>query len=298
MRTAAITALASATARYLRYSPVAAGKEWLWHHWVGPYITWRPITSTARTRFGARIRTKFPDTLQTYVFFFGVWEPAITRYVEQTLCQGDTVVDIGANVGYFSLLASSLVGPEGRVFAIEPSPSIFAELRANLDANAARNVYPIRAAVTDRRTTVTIHQHDVQSTIVGSHANRIGATSEATVQGAPLAELVSPDDIAMARLIKIDVDGAEWLVAQGMADVLPRLSPKTEILLEVTEETTRELGGSVTALLAIFAEVGYRAFEISNRYGVDFYVQPQAPELRPYDGKPFAQKDFVLKKVA
>jgi hypothetical protein len=80
-----------------------------------------------------------------------------------------------------------------------------------------------------------------------------------------------------ARLVKIDVEGAEWLVVQGMRDVLPQLRRDVEILVEVNPEALALFGASLEDFLAIFAAAGFDAFEIDNPYEGRFYIdRPRA----------------------
>ena len=76
----------------------------------------------------------------------GVWEPAATAAFRSLLSPGDVCVDVGAHVGYYTLLASKLVGPAGHVFALEPAPSTFEALSSNLASNAVTNVTALRFA--------------------------------------------------------------------------------------------------------------------------------------------------------
>ena len=77
------------------------------------HLAWRPFETTTTTRDGLRMRINFPDQIQERIYLFGVWEPVITRFVKSRLKPGDLFVDIGANVGYYSLLAAKLVRPGG-----------------------------------------------------------------------------------------------------------------------------------------------------------------------------------------
>ena len=95
------------------------------------HFAWRPFETTARTREGLRMQIRCPDQIQERIYLFGIWEPAITRFVKGRLKPGDLFVDIGANVGYYSLLAAKLVGSEGQVIAIEASPTIARKLEQN-----------------------------------------------------------------------------------------------------------------------------------------------------------------------
>ena len=80
------------------------------------------------------------DVIQRYCYVFGIWEPNITHWTEAFLREGDLVLDVGANIGYFSLLASQAVGTTGTVVAVEPVPSIVTALKTNLAMNSAANV--------------------------------------------------------------------------------------------------------------------------------------------------------------
>jgi hypothetical protein len=71
------------------YAPWHFGKQWLWERIVHRYIIWRDLPIVARTRFGARLEGSFPDAVHSYVYFFGVWEPAITALYRAALKPGD-----------------------------------------------------------------------------------------------------------------------------------------------------------------------------------------------------------------
>jgi predicted methyltransferase len=105
----------------------------------------------ARTRFGFSLQVKLPDTIQKVILLTGRWEPFLSRFVLDTLRPGDTFVDLGANIGYYSLLASRLVSEKGRVYAIEGSPSIFERLTENVALNKMTNITAIHAIVSDKQ---------------------------------------------------------------------------------------------------------------------------------------------------
>lgn len=294
-----IYALAEFTRLYFRRS-WTPGREWLWKRWVRPYLLWRPLTFSVQTIFGAKILTTFPDSIQTHIYFFGVWEPAITAYIASQLRLGDIFIDIGANIGYHSLLASHCVGPHGRVIAFEASPSIYSLLQKNLKANSATNITAQNVAVADERRELSVFLSPEgnigQSTTVPQVAAKIEAAFENTVAGYPLGDLLDAEVLASVRFIKIDVEGAEWLVAKGIQPILSSLSDEAQILIEINSAAAAEMDGSAQEILDIFKSAGFSAFEINNSYAIDFYVKPERPLLVPYNGEPFRQKDFVLKR--
>jgi len=149
----------------------------------------------------------------------------------QSLCPGDTVIDIGANVGCFTLLAASRVGPTGRVIAVEPEPSNFEQLRRNVALNHATNVTARRVAVGGYQGTVTLHT-TAASALYGSiytDVNRIELASESqSVPMITLADLMRQEAIEHCQYLKLDCEGAEHDIVSSMAaDVAKRIDQIT-----------------------------------------------------------------------
>jgi FkbM family methyltransferase len=296
----AVRALCAASRAWFRHVPLTTGKLLLWERFVRPFLAWRTLPIEARAAFGARFAGGMPDVIHTYLYFFGEWEPVITRYMKALLRPGDIVIDVGANVGAHALLAAHLVGPTGRVHAIEASPSIFESLRRNVARNAASNVVLHHVAVADRPGTLSVFLNEDYNrggtTVMAAEAARMAATREASVPADRLGAIVPLADLTAARLIKIDVEGAEWLVLEGMRDLLPLLSPRTEILLELNRDALLRSGASIDAVLDLFAAHGFAAWRVPNAYEVSFYLRPPAAEPRRHGGEPFALADMVFRR--
>jgi FkbM family methyltransferase len=258
------------------------------------------MTVTARLTNGTRLHGSFPDIIHVYSYFFGVWEPAVTAYYEKVLHSGDIVLDIGANVGAHALLASQLVGATGRVHAVEASPLIFRQLKHNLDVNCADNVIAYNFAVLDRPESVPVFLNKDENlggtTVILSEALNRGSVQESVVEGRPLSMIVPVGEICAARLIKIDVEGAEWLVIKGMHDVLPLLHPDVEILIEVSPPALKEFGISLTKFLTLFSAYGFVPFRVPNRYTPDFYIGDAERELLPLEHHEFDLADIVFRR--
>ena len=264
---------------YLRYAPIAFGKRTLWNQVVGPRLSWASHAFDARTTFGSRIRGNTVDHIQRYLYYFGVWEPHITRWISASLREGDVFVDVGANLGYYSLLAATRVGQRGQVVAIEASPAIFGDLQANLARNQVTRVRAINVAVADRAGRVKVFQapHDKvgTTTIVPDNAERGSAfTVEGEVDAAPLGALLTEEEILRVRIIKIDVEGAELVVTRGLIDLLPRLPPAAELIIEVAPDRLGTGGESAATIMEIFAKAGYFPYAVPNEYSADDYLPP------------------------
>jgi FkbM family methyltransferase len=262
-------ALTPAARAWIRYAPLRAGKPWLWQT-----FHWRPHAFTCRTQGGNRICGTTEDLIQRHLYFFGTWEPHISHWLAATLRPGDCFVDIGANIGHYSLLASRLVGANGRVVAIEAAQWIHALLDRHVALNHRRNIRTVQVAAAAERGTVKLYP---------GNAGNIGKTSMVAAHDAapvdvpalPLTEILSTEEIAQLRVIKIDVEGAELDVLRGLAPLLPRLPHEAEIVMEVAPQ---RMPGAVDAsdeIFATFAEYGFRAYAFDNDYDdVEPYLEP------------------------
>ncbi len=131
---------------YVRHAQSTLGKPLLLRRLLEPTLRRTDRAFDTTTVDGARIAGRTGDMIERYLYLFGQWEPALTAWLRPRLRPGRTFVDVGANIGYFSLLAARRMGGSGRVVAVEASPETFARLRANLDRNAAGNVRALNVA--------------------------------------------------------------------------------------------------------------------------------------------------------
>ncbi len=228
----------------------------------------------ASTCFGSRVAGNTADNLSRKLFFFGIWEPNLTHWMCGQLRPGDTFVDVGANLGYYSLLASKIVGDTGNVIAIEASPRNAAQLERNLALNRTRNVRAVQAAVTDRVGTVSFYQGPAGRPGQSSVAKRKGMAYECEVPTAPLCEILTPHETATARIIKIDVEGAECAAVAGLLPCLTATSPELEIVLEINPAHLASEGHKAEDLIAAFTDAGLHAYRIENDYANRSYLPP------------------------
>lgn len=103
----------------------------------------------AKRRLLMAVHPKGDMYVSEYIKRYGIWEAAETQFLLENLSEGDTFIDVGANIGYFAILASSSVGSKGKVIAFEPDPRNFAILALNARINGARNLQTVQAAVSD-----------------------------------------------------------------------------------------------------------------------------------------------------
>ncbi len=275
MKQLAIAVIVEITRFWMRHSPFQITKASL-YRWFEQYAGWRSLSGLTRTCFGACITFQYPDIIQKRIHMFGFWEPDITSYIQKVLKAGDTFVDVGSNIGYYALLASRLTGSNGRVYAFEASPSIFTILSDNIRRNKATNVYARNIAIADIKGKLQIFRADSDnlggSTTENYRAEKDGMTSEGCVDAEPLLEAMPKADLFTARLIKIDIEGAERSVLTAVLDDLVHFSNQTEWLIEFTTEGEKLVEEEVRHLLDRFKAAGYNAYQIYNNYRVKTYI--------------------------
>ena len=191
---------------------------------------------------GVRMIMDVTDFTCHRLYFHGeVYEPLTVRCVVDCLRPGSTFVDVGANHGYFTVLAARLVGPSGRVIAFEPNPPVFAQLREHLTRNSLTNVTPEPLALSDTGGSLTffvstcLTNSGLSSSVPEESAFERGALdSNRTIQvsATTFDEWSRTRDVGRIDLMKIDVEGAEPSVLRGMDETLSK-APPNGIICEV-----------------------------------------------------------------
>ncbi len=225
---------------------------------------------------GSRLTCLLPDFVSLYLYLFGIWEPDITEFIKRRLKPGNVFVDVGANIGYHSVLASKLVGEQGRVVAIEASPTTFDLLKENLSLNPhCENVRAVNMAAASMVTKLNVYGGSPFSLGLTSTRNqRDRRRPDAEVDAAPLDDMIHDDELGRVRLIKIDVEGAEPSVIAGMNKLIQCCPPDTEFLIEVTPRLWKDSDDRPEDVLEKFFEAGFQAYRIPNDYLPGRYLCP------------------------
>ena len=187
-------------------------------------------------------------------YWLGSYELGFQRMFALKIKTGEIVYDIGAHVGYYTLLASRNVGPEGHVYSFEPLPRNAQFIERHLRINRLHNVTFKQVAVSD-------HAGRVQfGGGVSSSTGRIIPQGELEVQAVKLDDLLSSGEIEPPRVMKIDVEGAEGAVLQGSLSLLKEYGP--QIFLATHGEPARQ------DCIGFLHELGY-SLEPLNAMGAD-----------------------------
>jgi FkbM family methyltransferase len=200
------------------------GKQVTRHpNYVGP-IDWDAVI---RTSFGMLMRAQFQESLGMRLILGETHEPELTERIAKRLRPGDTFIDVGANIGYYTLLASQRVGKDGLVFAFEPSPPNLAHLAGNLTLNKCNNVVLYSVALSDTDVVAKLSLPWHINSGVASLGNGPSCHGEACfLPGHTLTAtrrldgLLTPDQLRGRLTVKIDAEGHEPQALRGMENLL------------------------------------------------------------------------------
>ena len=182
----------------------------------------------------------------------GVWEPYESSLVLSRLHPGDVFVDVGANIGYFTVIAASLVGDRGRVYAFEPDPKNFHLLEKSCTHNLLQpRIHAVKAGLSSEDNAGQLYLSEDN---LGDHQIYESDVERAHVditlyQGSNyLQREMQRDNIAKIDLIKVDTQGSEFAVLAGLMPLLQSLDKVPTILIELTPYSLRQAGSSGRAL--------------------------------------------------
>jgi FkbM family methyltransferase len=178
--------------------------------------------------------------------------------VKNNLGPEATFIDVGANAGYFTLIAAACVGDSGRVLSIEPNPSVAEQLRVNVARSKFSNVIIEQTACSDsaENCTETLYLPDDSSLGKASLSQANARSVESVkVRSATLDQLIREHALEKVTFVKIDVEGAELMVLRGMTETLRRLRPI--IVLELEPDLLADLGTSTEEVIAFLSGFSY-----------------------------------------
>jgi len=197
------------------------------------------------------------------------YEPATTKLFEQSLRPGMVFVDIGANVGYFSLIAANLVGSAGKVYAFEPAPENHAVLRRNIELNGYSNIQPVEKAVSHKSETTLLYLSALDS---GSHS--LSQEAARGIEGdfvqvstTTLDSFFEGEAWPNVDLVKIDVEGGELGVLEGMDRFFERIT-SLKMIIEYCPFLIQSTGADPLALLNKLASMNFQVQFMDDKKGI------------------------------
>ncbi|HTT87420.1 MAG TPA: FkbM family methyltransferase [Acidimicrobiales bacterium] len=236
----------------------------LGERYPNPPLYFGDHTALVATRWGGKLMVDTRDAaIAPWLVLDGLWEAHVTGWLQRTLTPGQVFVDIGANVGYFTILGGQLVGPEGRVVAVEAHPRLAELLRRNVILNGQHGfVTTWHRAAWSSATDVKLH---IRTSFAGNSSvgsigdealDRLGDTEQIVeVPAVPVDDLL--EGIGRVDVLKVDVEGAEVQVFTGLARTLAA-NPAIVVMFEWAPAQIESVGDTTEGLLALLEGHGLR----------------------------------------
>jgi FkbM family methyltransferase len=201
----------------------------------------------------------------TQRFASGRYEHPVQEALVSVVRPADVCCDIGANLGFFSVLLSRLAGPAGSIYAFEPVPKNASAIARNARLNRLANIeiLPVALSCVDGRGELLLAHH-VGGAVLKSAGTPPDLAGSITVETASLDTLVEHQQIKPPNVVKIDVEGAEMEVLQGMQRVLRQWAPT--VILELDDETAEACEKKVSSSRSFLQNLGYRTELLPNSY--------------------------------
>jgi FkbM family methyltransferase len=266
-----------------------------------------PLIHPAKQRvlgvFGAD-ELRFVADLDEYVakniFFHGIFEPSVTSAFQSLIQPGAVVFDVGANLGYFTLLAANRVGSSGRVVAFEPDPQSMEKLRRNLALNDFTNITVESLAVSSESGLVALRTSKPGEVNQGGATTLFDSTKQST--GSISATSTSLDAycvdnrLDVVDVVKMDIEGGEYAAVEGMQEGM-RNGRYRSIVLELHPEHLRASGRRPEWILETLHSHGYRGWRVVSRPSFAKYPM-RLGKLRSHRLEPWQAGDLVPDNIS
>ncbi|HWX92474.1 MAG TPA: FkbM family methyltransferase [Terriglobales bacterium] len=210
------------------------------------------------------------------VFVTGRYEPNEFCLLSRLLKPGMTFIDIGANMGLYTLFAAHRVGESGYVLAIEPSRREMQMLKNNVEQNALRNVNSYPMALSDQGAEVELLVASLQNSghnTLGAFGYNTALDHKERVRTVRLDELVQSEKRDRVDVIKMDIEGAELAALRGAGDTIERYRPV--VLVELSDRALRHQSSTSADVLALLTQHGYRFFGFAVDTGLPTPLEPR-----------------------
>lgn len=234
---------------------------------------------------GYFVATPLNDYVGRAIYYSGDLDRKVTWACTKLVRPGDTVIDIGANLGLVTMILASLVGPLGSVLAFEPIPRMQDLIKGALAKNAIQNVKLFGCALGAERGQMDLFVPVDHAGCATFSPERIAKGAESiSVPVERLSDLLRQEELSPVRLIKIDVEGFESEVLKGAYEWMSK-SPPDSVLFELNGQESVLNDNLAVRLLD---ELDYQFFALPRRL-----VRMRAERAKPTDARPHKAHDFI-----
>lgn len=240
-------------------------------------IRWKGIHIKKKIFDGNRMKLYVNDWVQKNLFIYGKYEKNEIGLWAQLAANRKTIVDVGCHVGYYSLVAAKAAPSDARIYSFEPVQQNFEMAKENIALNNYRNIFLYQTALSNTNGVLTINVGEDENRGMSSinfHDHLSGKKEEVKTQ--TLDSFCNEQAIQQVDLIKIDVEGSEYYVLQGMKATLEQNRPV--VLIEILEQTLTAQQVEVSEVYHFFNEQKYKPYSITQPNELQSISRPVAME--------------------
>ena len=211
------------------------------------------------------VRNPRKSLIARSIYLSGLWEPETTHLISKKMKPGMNVLDVGADIGYYTILFAKLVGAKGKVYAFEPIPKAKQYLDKNVELNELKNISTFGFALFDDAGMVCLEDPFNKSKI-NPQKKRL-SKNDIQVEMKVFDGLRSKESIDRVHFMKLDVEGAEMNILRGMRETIKKDRP--EILVELHPRQLKDFGFLPSDILEFLTGLGYQIDPV-DRPHIDF----------------------------
>lgn len=214
-------------------------------------------------KFGIKMNLNIKEYVQAFLYNYGAYELPTINFFRKQIKQGMCVIDVGANVGYHSLIMTKLVGQKGSVYSFEPEIKNIELLNTNIKLNRFKNINIIKKAVSNQNGSIKLYLSNSDN--LGVHSTVFCEDTVSNkfeeIEAVKLDDFVTDNQIKKVDFVKIDVEGAETDVLAGMENIL--LNHRPIIVMELVEKLQNIKGWTTKSVKEMMKnKYNYKAYKI------------------------------------
>jgi FkbM family methyltransferase len=235
----------------------------LFDHHMASRIALQPTERLVPLEKGLWMIVDIRGHLDRKIYRRGAFEVPVSEVFKKLVKAGHVVFDIGAHIGYYTLIAAAHVGETGQVHSFEPVPDLFDALVRNVRLNCLPTAHVSRAAAWKERASIAFFMakrfHGAVSSVVKTE---LCEDTPVSIEAISLDDYVREMKIERLDVVKLDVEGAELFVLQGLERSLANGAP--EVICEMGEPLFNQLGYDTHTLVSYMRSLGYQVFRLKN----------------------------------
>ena len=245
--------------------PFENGKYYFLQNYYFKYFA--PSSKTeiiSKIKFGIKMKLDISEYIQAHLYNYGSYELPTMNFIQMNMTEGMNVLDIGGNVGLMTLTFANFAGKSGKVFTFEPEPRNFAKLTENIKLNNFTNTTINQVAVSSKEEKLKLYLSNNNNSGVHSLIYNDDLKKEfVEVDTVTIDKFLERNHISKLDMVKIDVEGSELDVLEGIENTLLKFKPV--LIMEVVSQYLKSRGSSSVEFKRLMnSKFGYKAFLVNN----------------------------------